>query len=40
MTTEQKRKIKSISSLSLSGVAAAIDLFWLAYILSDVVSAR
>ncbi len=37
MTTEQKRKIKSISALSLSGATSAIGLFWLAYILSDVV---
>ncbi len=37
MTTEQKRKIESIVALSLSGLAAAIGLFWLVYILADVI---
>src|SRR5512143_2277546 len=37
MTTEQKRKIESIIALSLSGLAAAIGLFWLVYILADVL---
>jgi phosphate transport system permease protein len=37
MTTEQKRKLESIVALSLSGLAAAIGLFWLVYILADVI---
>jgi len=37
MTTEQKRKIEGFIALSLSGLAAAIGLFWLVYILSDVL---
>ncbi len=37
MTTEQKRKIESFAALALSGVAAAIGLFWLVYILADVL---
>src|SRR5512147_101634 len=37
MTTEQKRKIESLVALSLSGIAAAIGLFWLVYILADVI---
>src|SRR5512146_1141563 len=37
MTHEQKRKIESIVALSLSGLAAAIGLFWLVYILADVL---
>ena len=37
MTIEQKRKIESVIALSLSGLAAAIGLFWLIYILSDVL---
>ena len=37
MTTEQKRKIESYVALSMSGLAAAIGLFWLVYILSDVL---
>ena len=37
MTTEQKRKIESLVALSLSGLAAAIGLFWLVYILADVL---
>ncbi len=37
MTHEQKRKIESIIALSLSGLAAAIGLFWLVYILADVL---
>ena len=37
MTIEQKRKIESLVALSLSGLAAAIGLFWLVYILADVI---
>ncbi len=37
MTSEQKRKIESFVALALSGVAAAIGLFWLVYILADVL---
>jgi phosphate transport system permease protein len=37
MTFEQKRKIESFIALSLSGLAAAVGLFWLVYILSDVL---
>ncbi len=37
MTHEQKRKIESFIALGLSGLAAAIGLFWLVYILADVV---
>ncbi len=37
MTTEQKRKIESFAAHALSGVAAAIGLFWLVYILADVL---
>ena len=37
MTTEQKRKIESFAALSLSGLAAGIGLFWLVYILGDVL---
>jgi len=37
MTTEQKRKLESVIALSLSGLAAAVGLFWLIYILSDVL---
>jgi len=37
MTNEQKRKTESFLALSLSGLAAAIGLFWLIYILADVV---
>jgi phosphate transport system permease protein len=37
MTHEQKRKIEGIIALSLSGLAAAIGLFWLVYILADVL---
>jgi phosphate transport system permease protein len=37
MTFELKRKIESVVALSLSGLAAAIGLFWLVYILSDVL---
>jgi phosphate transport system permease protein len=37
MTHEQKRKIESFIALGLSGVAAAIGLFWLVYILADVL---
>jgi len=37
MNIEQKRKIESIIALSLSGLAAAIGLFWLVYILGDVI---
>lgn len=37
MTNEQKRKIEAIIALSLSGLAAGIGLFWLVYILADVL---
>ncbi len=37
MNIERKRKIESVIALSLSGLAAAVGLFWLAYILSDVL---
>jgi phosphate transport system permease protein len=37
MTIEQKRKIEGVIALSLSGLAAAIGLFWLVYILTDVL---
>jgi phosphate transport system permease protein len=37
MTHEQKRKIESYLALSLSGLAAAVGLFWLVYILADVI---
>jgi phosphate transport system permease protein len=37
MTTEQKRKIEGYLALTLSGLAAAIGLFWLVYILADVL---
>ncbi len=37
MTHEQKRKIEGFIALALSCVAAAIGLFWLVYILADVL---
>jgi len=37
MTTEQKRKIEGFIALTLSGLSAAIGLFWLVYILADVL---
>jgi phosphate transport system permease protein len=37
MTIEQKRKAENIVALSLSALAAAIGLFWLVYILADVL---
>ena len=37
MNIEKKRKIESIIALSLSGLAAAGGLFWLIYILADVL---
>jgi phosphate transport system permease protein len=37
MTREQYRKIINYSALSLSGFAAAFGLFWLVFILSDVL---
>ncbi len=37
MTFEQKRRIENVVALSLSGLAAAIGLFWLVYILADVL---
>ncbi len=37
MNIERKRKIESILALSLSGVAAGVGLFWLVYILGDVL---
>src|SRR5208337_588650 len=33
----QKRKVEGFIALTLSGLAAAIGLFWLVYILSDVI---
>ena len=40
MTYEQKRKTNSFIALALSGFAAAIGLFWLIYILADVIIHR
>ena len=37
MNIEKKRKIESFVALTLSGLAAAIGLFWLVYILADVL---
>ncbi len=37
MTNEQKRKIESVVALSFSGLAAAVGIFWLVYILADVL---
>ncbi len=37
MNIEKRRKIESFIALALSGVAAAIGLFWLVYILADVL---
>jgi phosphate transport system permease protein len=37
MNVEKKRKIESVTALALSGLAAAIGLFWLVYILADVL---
>ena len=37
MTNEQKRKIESYLALTMSGLAAAVGLFWLVYILADVL---
>jgi phosphate transport system permease protein len=37
MTFEQKRKIENYIALTLSGLAAAAGLFWLVYILADVL---
>jgi len=37
MNVEKKRKIEGIIALSLSGLAAAGGLFWLVYILADVL---
>jgi phosphate transport system permease protein len=37
MLREKKREIENIVALSLSGLAAAIGLFWLVYILTDVL---
>ncbi len=38
MTYEQKRKIENVIALTLSGLAAAVGLFWLVYILADVLT--
>ncbi len=38
MTHERKRKIESFIALTLSGLAAAVGLFWLVYILADVLT--
>jgi phosphate transport system permease protein len=37
MTYEQKRKLNNFIALALSGLTAAIGLFWLIYILADVI---
>ena len=37
MNVEKKRKLESFAALSLSGLAAAAGLFWLIYILADVI---
>ena len=37
MNIERKRKIESVIALAMSGLAAAIGLFWLVYILADVI---
>ena len=37
MKIEKRRKIESFIALALSGLAAATGLFWLVYILSDVL---
>ena len=37
MTREQYRKIANYAALSMSGLAAAFGLFWLVFILGDVL---
>ncbi len=37
MNIEKRRKIESFIALTLSGLAAAVGLFWLVYILADVL---
>jgi phosphate transport system permease protein len=37
MNVERKRKVEGFIALTLSGLAAAIGLFWLIYILTDVI---
>jgi phosphate transport system permease protein len=37
MNLEKKRKLESFGALTLSGLAAAVGLFWLIYILADVI---
>jgi phosphate transport system permease protein len=37
MNIEKKRKLESFAALSLSGLAAVAGLFWLVYILADVI---
>ncbi len=37
MNIERKRKLESFAALSMSGLAAAAGLFWLVYILADVI---
>lgn len=37
MNLEKKRKLESFAALALSGLAAAVGLFWLIYILADVI---
>jgi len=37
MNLEKKRKLESFGALALSGLAAAAGLFWLIYILADVI---
>ena len=37
MNLEKKRKLESFAALALSGLAAAVGLFWLIYILFDVL---
>jgi phosphate transport system permease protein len=37
MNIEKKRKLESFAALALSGLAATVGLFWLVYILADVL---
>jgi len=37
MNLEKKRKLESFAALALSGLAAVVGLFWLIYILTDVI---
>jgi len=38
MTHEQTRKIQNYAALTLSGLAALVGLFWLVFILGDVLT--